>query len=394
MWPQARFASVDTQPLRARVRDRMPALDGLRGLAVIVIVWHNVAGVGNGVGHTLAAKIYFAAAATGWVAVTLFFALSGFLITGILLDSRDDLHAWRTFIVRRFLRIFPLYYVSLTIAFLLLPRVGILPSWLVSDRNHQAWYWTYLVNWSEPFGLGGPGLGHFWSLAVEEQFYLLWPFLALNLASRRLASVSAVLVLIALFARVALLRGPWTPDVATSAIYRFTICRWDALALGAMVAIAARDERWSLELLRYVWPGTLVLLACTLSLAVWRHGFGSWDWPIDTVGETVVAGLCAGIVALAAYPDLGAPAAFQRALMHPTLRAVAKYSYAIYVIHFPLTHVVAQRLPQNVVRAGGMESVVMFTVAFVGVFAMSYAAAMISWRLLENPMLSLRRHLA
>ena len=243
-----------------------------------------------GVGHTLPAKIYFATAATGWVGVTLFFALSGFLITGILLDTRDRPHAWRTFTVRRALRIFPLYYVALATAFLVLAPVGALPAWLLPDESHQVWYWTYLVNWSEPFGLGGPGFGHFWSLAVEEQFYLLWPLVALSLGSRRLAAVSAILVAVALGARVAILEGPWTADVASSAIYRFTICRWDALALGAIVAICARDAQWAPRLIRIAWPGTLVLLACALALGAWRHGFGSGDWVMETIGQLVFAG--------------------------------------------------------------------------------------------------------
>ena len=371
----------------------MPALDGLRGLAVLVVVWHNVPGVGGGVGHTLPAKVYFATAAAGWVGVTLFFALSGFLITGILLDTRDRPHAWRTFTVRRALRIFPLYYVALATAFLVLAPMGALPAWLLSDESHQVWYWTYLVNWSEPFGLGGPGFGHFWSLAVEEQFYLLWPLVALSLGSRRLAAVSAILVAVALGARVAILEGPWTADVASSAIYRFTICRWDALALGAIVAICARDAQWAPRLIRIAWPGTLVLLACALALGAWQHGFGSQDWVMETIGQLVFAAISAGLVALAAWPGMGAPVSYQQVLVHPALRAVGKYSYAIYVIHFPLTHAIVGSLPKEVIAAGGMASVGMFCASFVVVFAVSYAAALVSWRLIEQPVLSLRRFL-
>ena len=254
------------------------------------------------------------------------------------------------------------------------------------------WYWTYLVNWSEPFGLGGPGFGHFWSLAVEEQFYLLWPLVALSLGSRRLAAVSAILVAVALGARVAILGGPWTADVASSAIYRFTICRWDALALGAIVAICARDAQWAPRLIRIAWPGTLVLLACALALGAWRHGFGSGDRVMETVGQLVFAAISAGLVALAAWPGMGAPVSYQHVLVHPALRAVGKYSYAIYVIHFPLTHAIVGSLPKEVIAAGGMASVGMFCASFVVVFAVSYAAALVSWRLLEQPMLSLRRY--
>ncbi len=371
----------------------MPALDGLRGLAVLVVVWHNVAGVGGGLGRTVAAKLYFTAAAAGWVGVTLFFALSGFLITGILLDTRDAPHAWRTFTARRALRIFPLYYATLAFAFVLLPLAGTLPSWLQQDRTHQVWLWTYLVNWTEPFGLGGQGFAHFWSLAVEEQFYLAWPLLALTLGARRLAAVCGCLVVSALVVRVLLLGSSLPPEIAAKAVYSFTVCRWDALALGAIIAIAARDREWSLRLIRFAWPGTLALVAVSLALGAWRHGFGYRDWAMETAGQSVFAALCAGVVALMVSPHVGAPAAWHSALGHPVMRMIGKYSYAIYVIHFPLTHVVVRWLPRATLEDGGMAAVGVFSLAFVGVFLCSLALALVSWRVLEHPMLGLRRYL-
>jgi peptidoglycan/LPS O-acetylase OafA/YrhL len=385
--------SLNSATLRSAVERHMPGLDGLRGLAVLVIVWHNVTGVGGGIGGTVLAKVYFAAAAAGWVGVTLFFALSGFLITGILLDTRTRPHAWRTFTARRALRIFPLYYAVLAVTFILQPLMGGVPSWLVPDQTHQVWYWTYLVNWSEPFGRGGQGFAHFWSLAVEEQFYLLWPLLVLSVGARRLAALSALLVLVALGSRIWILNSSWDPVVASKAVYSFTICRWDALTLGAIVAVAARDRSWAAVLIRLLWPGTLVLLASVLALGAWRHGYGSRDWAIETVGQSIVAALSATVIALAISPGFGAPAACYRTLGHPALRAVGKYSYAIYVFHFPLTHAVVRWLPKAVINAGGLASVAMFTATFIAVFAVSFAVALVSWRLLEQPALGLRRYL-
>jgi peptidoglycan/LPS O-acetylase OafA/YrhL len=384
--------ALNATALESAVERHMPWLDGLRGLAVIIIVWHNVTGMGGGAGHTLPAKIYFASAAAGWVGVTLFFALSGFLITGILLDTRDRPHAWRTFTARRALRIFPLYYVTLAVAFVLLPLSGVLPTWLNGDRAHQVWYWTYLLNWTVPLGLGGIGLAHFWSLAVEEQFYVLWPLVALTIGARRLAAVSAALVLVALVSRIAILSGTWAPAMASKAVYSFTICRWDALALGAIVAIAARDAQWAVRLIRLAWPGTLALIGCALVLGAWRRGFSSEDWVMETMGQLVFAALCAGVVALAIAPGMGAPGWFYRLLGQPWLRTLGKYSYAIYVFHFPLIHMVLKSLPKAIVTAGGMASVIMFSGMFVGILAASFVAALVSWRVLESPMLSLRRH--
>src|SRR5262249_2846553 len=111
--------------------------------------------------------------ARGWMGVDLFFVLSGFLITGILLDSRGADGYFSSFYARRFLRIFPLYYGFLALWFLVLAYVfGSAYSDLFA-RERQVWFWSYTANWGRPDELGA--LGHFWSLAIEEQFYLVWP---------------------------------------------------------------------------------------------------------------------------------------------------------------------------------------------------------------------------
>src|SRR5579862_7894518 len=139
-----------------------PALDGLRGVAILsVMVEH------------LAPRLL---AGGGWVGVDLFFVLSGFLITGVLLDGKDDPHRGRTFYVRRALRIFPLYYATLALI-----TFGPLAKALALGLSAQTlgWYWIYGTNWQIALGMahiGGP-IAYFWSLAVEEQFYLIWPLI-------------------------------------------------------------------------------------------------------------------------------------------------------------------------------------------------------------------------
>jgi peptidoglycan/LPS O-acetylase OafA/YrhL len=369
----------------------MPALDGLRGLAVMVVVWHNVAGVASVTPRTLAGKLYFIPAAGGWVGVTLFFALSGFLITGILMDMRGTTKAWLRFTERRALRIFPLYFVTLLVAFLLLPTVGMLPSWLVMDREHQFWYWTYLVNWTEPFGRGGPGFSHFWSLAVEEQFYLLWPLLVLTVRSRHVAFVCAGLVVTALVARFVLQSTLEPALTASHAVYSFTICRWDALALGALVAVAARDARWAPRLATFAAPITAASLAAILLLGIARRGFGARDPWMETLGQSLFALLSACVVALGMGSRIHGSAHVRRLLEHPALRATGKYSYAIYVFHFPLCHVMASRLPLRAMQGGDLASALVFAAATAVVFGASFCLALLSWHLLEKRALALRR---
>jgi peptidoglycan/LPS O-acetylase OafA/YrhL len=220
---------------------RMPQLDALRAFAILAVILHNAGAKGLEHPAGIFVKLVEFAATTGWVGVQLFFVLSGFLITGILVDGRGDPHQLRNFYMRRVLRIFPLYYAFLFIAFVLLPLIGIMPTWLEVSYTHQFWYWTYLINWAEPF-LGTVELGHIWSLAVEEQFYILWPILVIAVRRRTLAYVCLGLILSAIVTRILLIHHD--PEFASKAAYMFTIARWDSLALGALLALALRDRFW------------------------------------------------------------------------------------------------------------------------------------------------------
>ncbi len=169
-----------------------PALDTLRGVAIVVVLFHNLsifAGSGGKVD-----KLWNLFVEAGWVGVQLFFVLSGFLITGILVDDKEKPKALRVFYVRRFLRIFPLYYLLLLVYFVWLPR----------PFSESIWYFVYLSNWSWLFYGGLPGLGHVWSLAVEEQFYTLWPWVVLGSRPRALAGICIALVVVAFGARLGL----------------------------------------------------------------------------------------------------------------------------------------------------------------------------------------------
>src|ERR1035437_5812327 len=165
------------------------ALDGIRGVAIILVMLHHFE-------HlippcNIAIRFMKLMLSYGWVGVDLFFALSGFLITGILLDTRKANNYFSAFYARRVLRIFPLYYsvliVILGAAAVWSHRPHVLP--LVADQKLSFLYLTnWLVLWK---GEWGPNIvGHFWSLAVEEQFYLIWPLCVWLLISQRLAKVA------------------------------------------------------------------------------------------------------------------------------------------------------------------------------------------------------------
>ncbi|HZJ61945.1 MAG TPA: acyltransferase [Kofleriaceae bacterium] len=161
----------------------VPALDGVRGLAILLVLAHNLSPF-----ESTRRLIDLSAGLTfdfGWVGVQLFFVLSGYLISGILLDTRGAPGYYRAFFGRRVLRIFPLYYGVLFLCLVLLPVLGLAPDALLADRRHSVWLWTYLINWAEPLGAAIAVFPHFWSLAVEEQFYLVWPFVVSRTPPRR-----------------------------------------------------------------------------------------------------------------------------------------------------------------------------------------------------------------
>ncbi|HVD60449.1 MAG TPA: acyltransferase, partial [Gemmatimonadaceae bacterium] len=177
---------------RSLERGHILALDGLRGIAILLVVaCHFVSNLH--IAATGWARPFVIVAHAGWAGVDLFFVLSGFLITGILLDARGSGSYFKAFYARRVLRILPAYYGFLLVAFVILPalHLGAGDNYMLA-RQHQGWYWLHLTNVMMSLGAAGRGPYPgtlFWSLAVEEQFYLLWPAIVALCSVRSLRRV-------------------------------------------------------------------------------------------------------------------------------------------------------------------------------------------------------------
>ncbi len=377
-----------TSPVAER---HIATLDGLRGIAIILVIWHN-AGLVGGMVDALPVKLFVAAANAGWAGVQLFFVLSGFLITGILIDSKGQPKAWRNFLGRRSLRIFPLYYVTLLLCFVVLPLLRSLPAWLAQDRHYQVWYWTYLVNWSIAFGQSGTGLSHFWSLAVEEQFYLLWPIIVFGCTRKGVAWTCTGLIATALVARV-VFRLALPEELGSAAIYYWTISRWDALAVGGLLAVGMRDTtlRATLPLRAERWGYAMGIILLGFTIAT--HGIGNEALWVELLGQTLVAAFFGCVLLMLLGTSSGTvPRAARWICGAGALRTIGKYSYAMYVFHMLLLQGGRQLLPSDLDAIGGVRLLALLSSTVATVFGASFAAALLSWHILEAPMLRLKRY--
>ena len=359
----------------------VPALDGVRGLAILVILFHNTSWIAED-RSTGVQKLVGSLAAAGWVGVTLFFVLSGLLITGILLDTRDRPHFFRSFYIRRTLRIFPIYYLLLATVVLIGPRVIHDQAWVTSVREHQIYYWTYVSNW---VGKGIVGLSHFWSLAVEEQFYLAWPLVVWLVPRRRLPWVCGAIILVTPIIRLGLYQLG-----LVQATYSYTVARWDALAFGAGLAILVRSEagrRWLARFSVRIGVGALAVL---LGFVLLHRGFHTGNFLVDVWGHTVVAVFFAALLSAAVVPSSRVASGVRRAFETRWIRFLGKYSYAIYVFHEPIYHIAKFYLAGWVNQGGGTERVVRLFGFDALILATATAIALLSWHLIEKHCLRLK----
>jgi peptidoglycan/LPS O-acetylase OafA/YrhL len=361
----------------------IPELDGLRAIAILLVIPHNVY-IFETTRGWLAPFAWISNA--GWIGVQLFFVLSGFLITRNLLVSRGAPNYYSAFFGRRILRIFPLYFLVLTFFLLVLPQVVNLSPDITGSYANQKWLWLFLSNWAQPFGKEVYWFPHFWSLAVEEQFYLLWPLIVAVTPARRLAPVCALLVLAALAIRIAMLKAGATPEM----LYMFTVCRMDALAIGALAAVLVGFPGLMAIVRRHATALIVTAFVVFLMGASFTESYTALNIGTLRMGQTLL-GIIMTMVLLAVVGSSPNRIAswVSTVLRVPALRSVGKVSYAMYIFHLPLATLFVHPLVLPSLKKLGPGYPVWY--ALVNMVC-SYVVALASYHLLEKHFLRAKRY--
>jgi peptidoglycan/LPS O-acetylase OafA/YrhL len=379
--PQARFTPD--------LRGHMPVLDGLRGIAVLLVMAFHFTWFSGITVETTAMRVWYHAASAGWMGVDLFFVLSGFLITGILYEAKGTTGYFRTFYARRVLRIFPLYYVFLAIFFLVLPHFLSLPGIALRNPADQVWFWTHFSNvllalqgdWSAT----SLYIVHFWSLAVEEQFYLIWPLIVLLLPQRKLLAFCAAMMVFSLSLRMVLFAAS-----AGGAAYVLTPARMDTLAFGAVLALMLRDPQLYASARKWARPVAVACIGGVAAIVVARNGLNKNDAVTGTIGFTLLAGL----FTVAVFAAVVSRSAYTRCLTAPALRFFGKYSYALYVFHQPVALMLEGLGLSRAIAEIGVKGLAA-QLAFAAIaLAVTIALALSSWNLCEKHFLKLKDRFA
>lgn len=364
-------------------------LDGIRGLAIIlVMLYHFTIPFRHGEHLNWLDELFVKLFGVGWVGVDLFFVLSGFLITGILYETRQKKNYFRNFYARRFLRIFPLYYAVLFGLLIFLPFVVPAAEHKVSSMiENQVWFWSYLVNWK--IGMEGSfdvfQGGYMWSLAVEEQFYMLWPFVIFYLKDKVVPFCLTLIVSLAAL-RVIMLQWGWN---ATS-LYVMTITHLDGLLIGSALAVAIRHSGTKEKATRLLSYSAPLAIAAVIGIMVIVGRFSFSGSEVAAIGLLAIA-ILSGYLVVRVIND-PENSRVNRFFRLPILIYFGKLCYGLYLFHHPIGVFVNE----YIVACNAFvlfNSYLPATLANVVVsMAISVFIASLSFRLFEMPFLKLKKH--
>jgi peptidoglycan/LPS O-acetylase OafA/YrhL len=374
---------------RLNPHGHLPVLDGVRGLAILMVLFLHL--VGDVPPISLVERVIVGVTNYGSYGVELFFVLSGFLITGILYDAHDKPHYFRNFYMRRLLRIFPLYYGVLLLVFFAAPLIPLLQGQTLDYLvDRQAWAWLYAVNiyiaksgeWSFSY------LDHFWSLAVEEHFYLFWP-LVVFLLRGRLRTLIAVSLGVSLCATLSRLTGS-VMGLSWWTTYVLTPFRLDGLALGAFLALVVRQPG-GLEQLVRILPKVLVVVGGLITVTfVWTRLVSREE--LELVLPVRASLILILLACLLVWTLIAPPRSVTSRFFNSRFMVfLGTYSYGLYVYHhFIAYYLITNRTDLELARWLGSHEAAVALQTTLGASA-SVALAYLSYELFEKRFLGLKR---
>jgi peptidoglycan/LPS O-acetylase OafA/YrhL len=362
-------------------------LDGFRGVAVLAVVaahfWSIEAGTGL-LGWLTAV------CGSGWIGVELFFVLSGFLITGILCDNKRTARGWsyfKAFYGRRLVRIFPLYYACLLIAFVIVPAFVPNSFWAHYPDSHelmsetiqnQWWFWAYLSNFYMAHGEGVFfGMGAIWSLAIEEQYYLAWPLLVYLCSTARLTGICGFLLATGFMARVYL-----ATQGRHHEIYMYTFTHLDPIVVGSLLALwVRRDDAFGRRFVGLARWASYGAVGAFVAYTAFVGPVDSMAYWVQIIGFPVIAlGCGAMLYTLYAEAQLDQSASWlTRVFDIGALKNVGKYSFAIYLFHFPILRLI------STLKLNGFATIAL-------ALAATYALSWVSFHGFEKHFLALKKY--
>ena len=402
---------------------KLQSLDGLRAIAVMSVVFCHLQGFLPAVNIPMFVLQKYLG--QGWMGVDLFFVLSGFLITSLLMDTRLAENYFSGFYGRRILRIFPLYY-------LVLISVMVISQLLVNIHAQAApaiassvpppqdrWvYLCFLTNWLGLWHVQWDShfnsiLAHFWSLGIEEQFYFVWPLVIWLARPRQIPWIAGIVAVLS-----ALIRGLWAAHIGIQQlvppqsvmVQLATICRLDGLFIGALAACLFRTPTAMEKISKFLPTVAIVCLGAVFCFflillfdshvvlllygpnPIRAYSLNDAVLLFMLFGEYTVLALGFGaLVLFAAYTE-HQNSWLQKILQSRFLAPIGKYSYGIYVIHVPLLGFVSVFLFSRIQAKSETEYILSSCACFLLVAMASFATAALSYEFFEKKILRLKRY--
>jgi peptidoglycan/LPS O-acetylase OafA/YrhL len=340
------------------MRHRVPQLDAVRGVAILLVIFHNTSEKFSG----LHLQGIFA---NGWMGVDLFFVLSGFLITGILIDTKQSEGYLKNFYARRCLRIWPLYYALIFFMFAVLPLLSRSEGQAVFEKSSPWWaYPLFLQNFLiSPVSTAAAGpLGVTWSLAIEEQFYLVWPLVVRFCSYTQLRRIAIAVICLSPALRFYL-------SAHHVDLYTNVFCRLDGLMAGALLALVVRADNFlPSKFIAHAWISLLI----AAPLAFFIEALHA-RWVVYSLSAVASA----AFVYLALFSE---QKWLQMTLINRFMVFTGALSYGLYLLH---------KIPFGMVQTFRLDRYPLLVMPIV--LLASYATAALSWNLLEKPFLRLKR---